>query len=104
MSSPSRVVLLTPEAQDDFEAIRLYTRQEWGEQQEAIYQAAILQALATLGENPALGRPRRDLVADLRVYPVRQHLVYYRVAEEAVLVVRILHGRMDARRALGEPS
>jgi len=100
MSSPNRVVLLTPDAQDDLEAIRLYTRQEWGEQQEAIYQAALLQAFATLGENPALGRPRRDLASDLHAYLVRQHVVYYRTAQDAVIVIRILHGRTDVRRVL----
>lgn len=51
MSSRNRPVFLTAEAQDDFEALRLYTRQEWGEEQEAIYKGAILQALTTLGEN-----------------------------------------------------
>jgi len=102
MSSHSRAVFLTPEAQDDFEAIRLYTRQEWGDQQEAIYKAAILQALTTLGENPALGRLRRDLADDLRAYLVRQHVIYYRATDDAVIIVRILHGRMDARRALGD--
>lgn len=56
MSSRNRPVFLTAEAQDDFEALRLYTRQEWGEEQEAIYKRAILQALTTLGENVALGR------------------------------------------------
>ncbi len=102
MSSHSHAVLLTPEAQDDFEAIRLYTRREWGDQQEIIYRDTILQALITLGENPALGRLRRDLAEDLRAYLVRQHIVYYRTTEDAVIVVRILHNRMDARRALNE--
>lgn len=102
MSSRNRPVFLTAEAQDDFEALRLYTRQEWGDEQEAAYKTAILQSLIVLGENAALGRQRRDLAIDLRAYLVRQHIIYYRLTEEALVVVRILHVRMDARRALGE--
>jgi len=102
MSSHSLPVLLTVEAQDDFEALRLYSQQEWGEEQEAIYSAAILQALGIIGENPAIGRPRREIANDLRAYVVRQHIIYYRTAESAVIVVRILHVRRDVRRGLGE--
>jgi len=57
MSSHSLPVLFTTEAQDDLEALRLYSRQEWGGEQEAIYTAALLRALGIIGENPAI-RPR----------------------------------------------
>lgn len=102
MSSHSLPVLFTAEAQDDFEALRLYSRQEWGEEQEAIYTAALLQALGTIGENPAIGRPRREIAGDLRSYVVRQHIIYYRTTEDALIVMRILHTRRDVRRGLGE--
>jgi plasmid stabilization system protein ParE len=100
MSSHSLPVLLTTEAQDDFEDIRLYTRQKWGERQEAIYGAALLQALTSIGDNPGLGRRHDESGKEFRSYVVRQHVIYYRVTEGAVTVLRILHGRANARRAL----
>jgi len=104
MSAHSLPVLLTAEAQDDFEALRLYGRQEWGAEQEARYTAALLGALGIIGENPAIGRLRGEIADDLRSYVIRQHVIYYRAAEDAAIVVRILHARRDVQRGLGEPS
>ncbi len=104
MSSHSLAIILSPEAQEDFEDIRVYTQREWGDQQETVYKAALLQALVTLSENPGLGRQRGDLGGELCSYVVRRHVIYYRLTEEALMVVRILHSRVDARRALGGVS
>ncbi|MFN8512949.1 MAG: type II toxin-antitoxin system RelE/ParE family toxin [Chloroflexia bacterium] len=43
-----------------------------------------------------------DLADDLARAFARQHVIYYRATDDAVIIVRILHGRMDARRALGD--
>lgn len=96
MSSRNRTLLLTAEAQDDFEDIRLYTRQEWGERQEGQYAEALLQAMSTIRDNPAIGRLRADLDDDIRAYAVRQHQLFYRLTATAIIVLRILHRRADA--------
>jgi plasmid stabilization system protein ParE len=35
-----------------------------------------------------------------RAYLVDQHLIIYRITHNAVIVLRVLHARADARRAL----
>lgn len=102
MSAPKLPVVLAPRARRDFDDILLYTLQHWGEEQEAAYAAALSRALALIGENPAIGRVRDDLRPGARTFPVEHHLIIYDVREGTVRVARILHGRMNARRALRE--
>ena len=73
---------------------------QWGDQQWETYEAALLRALVALSEHPFLGRARDDLRPGARSFPVEQHLILYEVFEDMVRVARIIHGRMDARRAL----
>jgi toxin ParE1/3/4 len=48
-----------------------------------------------LGEFPGMGRAREELARGLRSVVVEQYVVFYRVAPEAVQIVRILHGKRD---------
>ena len=66
------------------------------------YRGAINQAFATLSANPQIGRAQDEIAPGLRSFPVRQHVIYYRVGTGTLTIVRILHGRMDAARHLEE--
>src|SRR3954451_11278459 len=100
MSAPNLPLVFAPEARDDHEHIQSYTLREWGEQQWEDYEAALDQALTTIGDNPHIGRRRDDLRPGVRSYVVRQHVIYYRITESAIILLRIRHGRSDPRRAL----
>ena len=50
---------------------------------------------ALLGDNPYAGRRRNDLRAGYRSFPVREYLVFYRIAEPGVQILRIVDGRRD---------
>jgi toxin ParE1/3/4 len=104
MSSRSLPVDLSRRAQRDLRVILARTREEWGDEQEAIYAEALRRALLTLGDFPESGRSREELGPGYRSLVVEQHILFYQVEPRRVTVVRILHGRMDARRALrGRP-
>jgi len=47
-----------------------------------------------------MGKARPDL-GGCRFLPVAQHVIYYRVRDDAIEVVRVLHATMDAKRRLG---
>ena len=102
MSAPDRSlpVILTRAAREDYEDIRVYTVQAWDEDQWVTYRTALNRGLQTLGDHPNIGRARADLPPGYRSYPVEQHIIYYRVLPHMVRVMRILHRRMDASRAL----
>jgi len=57
---------------------------------------AIDERLGLIAENPMIGSPRDYLAPGLRVFPVSSYMIYYRLVEEDVEIVRILHGARDA--------
>src|SRR5687768_9765474 len=93
MSSPERPVVLSPEAEDDFATILSHSRQTWGAAQADVYEAAIDGVLESIGRFPELGRRREDAFPGARSQRVKQHVIFYRLEETAIRVVRILRVR-----------
>lgn len=100
MSAPERVIVLSPEAQTDYENIQAYTLRQWSEERWLDYEETLFRAFTLLRENPAIGSPRDDLRRGARIFPAGQHLIVYEVDTIIVRIARLLHQRMDARRAL----
>lgn len=44
-----------------------------------------------------MGATREPLAPGLRVLPFRDYVIYYQVADDALVIVRVLHGARDAR-------
>ena len=84
-------------AHRDLKSIARYSEREWGAVRKAQYIAAIQERLATLLHRPAIGATREDLGSGYRCVPVGRHVIFYRIASDGVLVVRVLHRRMDVR-------
>ncbi len=55
------------------------------------------EACAMLARNPYIGPHREDLAPDLRFYPVGNYLIFYIIAEDRVIITRVLHGARDYR-------
>ena len=45
-----------------------------------------------------MGAEREELLPDMRSFSVDSHVVFYRLQQSQVEVVRVLHGRQDPRR------
>ncbi len=45
-----------------------------------------------LAENPLLGQARPDIAEDFRYLPVGRYLMLYRVTDEGIELVRMVHG------------
>ena len=56
---------------------------------------AIEQTIELLGEFPRIGTLCPQLAPGLRRTGWREYLIYYRVGEDKVEIVRVLHGRRD---------
>jgi toxin ParE1/3/4 len=48
-----------------------------------------------LGENPRAGRHRDELRPSYRSFPTGAYLIFYRIAEPGVCVMRVVHGHRD---------
>lgn len=87
---------LTDDARRDFRSILRYTRGTWGERQRDTYARRLTAAMEKLTQFPQLGEARSDLPPGMQAFPVAQHVIYYRVDEQAITVIRLLHGKMNA--------
>jgi toxin ParE1/3/4 len=56
---------------------------------------AIVSRFPRLAAMPHLGREREELAARLRSFPVGNYVIFYRPMENAVEMVRVLHGARD---------
>lgn len=54
--------------------------------------------MSLLFANPAMGRERPELAANLRSFRVEGYLIYYYPAADGIEIARIAHGSMDASR------
>ena len=102
MSSPNYPLVVSDQAQADYEDILSVTLRTWGEQQYDRYAALLHDAFLALRDNPALGHRSRQLPAQYRLLHVGRHLIVYRFTAGTVYVVRILHDRMDVRQRIAE--
>lgn len=51
-----------------------------------------------LAGSNTIGRPRPELAAGCRSYPIRKFCIYYRPTPEGIEVIRLLHSGRDIRR------
>ena len=94
---------LTPQAQEDLKDIRRHTRQEWGEQQTKDYLEGLRSTFQMLLKMPNMGRSRADdLNEGIFSYPYASHMIYYKQAEDDLIIVAVLHERMVPSNHLEE--
>jgi toxin ParE1/3/4 len=96
---------LTEIARADLKSIRRYSSRTWGQDRTAQYIAALRDTMKRLVAGTAVSRSRDDVRPGLRMVASGRHCIFFEADESRVLVVRVLHDRMDYRRHLetGEP-
>ena len=93
-------LLFTPGARDDLSEIWDLTEERWNAAQAETYVLELHAAAERVAEDPARGRPADEVRTGYRRYGIGSHLLFYIVREDAVVIVRILHQRMDPTRHL----
>ena len=91
---------LTPAALRDLEGIWRYTAQQWGDSQAARYLDLLNDAFLAIAQSPRSAPGCEHIRAGYRRQLVEHHAVYFRLEAGTVIVVRVLHERMDAQRHL----
>jgi toxin ParE1/3/4 len=92
----------TRQTDEDLKEIYRYTRRTWSRSQAEQYVRGLEQRFQALADNPLLGMAREDLQPEgLRSFVHGSHVVFYQPQPYGVLIVRILHGRQDAKAHLG---
>lgn len=92
--------VLSPRAKADLDDIWEFTEATWNADQAEKYLRDIGQAFNTIAADPRRGQDAGDIRAGYRKYATGSHVIFYRVVDDRVDVVRILHARMDFGRHL----
>lgn len=91
---------LTPAALRDLEDIWQYTAEQWGVAQAEQYLDALNAAFQAIALHPEAASRCDPIRPGYRRQWAEQHAVYYQLRADVVVVVRVLHQRMDAPRHL----
>lgn len=95
------IVVLSPQAKADIDAIWDYTAQSWGSADQAErYVLRIRKAIEGLATLPECGSKVESVREGYLKYPVASHVIFYRLRSDRVVVIRILHRQMDFLRHL----
>ena len=89
-----RYILSIP-ADQDLEDIFDYTLSAFGMKQAVSYLAGLEGLFEQLIQNPELGRERKEIKPGLRSMVKDSHVVFYRIMNEHIKIVRVLHGSRD---------
>lgn len=99
MGGSARRYRLSPLAEADLEEIWLYTFSNWSAEQADSYHNAIVAAFEGLAAGTKAGRSV-DIREGYFKYAVGAHFVFYRHSDTGIVVVRVLHQKMDVSRHL----
>ena len=91
---------LTPKARRDIDDIWERSFERHGAAQAETYIRGVERAMQTIAEDPRRGRPCDEIRSGYRKFAVGSHMLFFRVADGAIVIVRILHQRMDFERHL----
>jgi toxin ParE1/3/4 len=92
--------ILSGKADTDIETIAEASLRQWGLARAEKYILEIHQTFRMLAEFPDLGRDVGHIRLGYRKIETASHSIFYRKAEDSVLIVRILHQSMDFARHL----
>lgn len=89
---------LTDDSIYDLENIFEYTVYEFNYDQAIKYLDSFDAILENLSANPNLGRLRNEIRNELRSITHSKHVIFYRIIENEIIILRILHGSRDLPR------
>lgn len=95
MSARRHRLVYAPNALVDLEEIQIYGLQAWGIDRADAYLQELLGTVDELLNYPEIGKQRDDVEPGIRARFSGRHVVYYRVSNDAITVLRILHERAN---------
>jgi len=87
-------------ARSDLIAMRQYGLDEFGREIADLYVDDIESVFRLLQDRPHAGQAQPDLGRNMRCFSKRRHRIFYRLEQDTVMIVRVVHHAMDAGRAL----
>ena len=90
----------TPKADEDIIGIYAYTLEQFGEEQAITYFRSLEGCFEFLCDHPRAARQREEFNPPVRIHHHIKHLILYRVEDEYLLIVRVIHQSRELSRYL----
>lgn len=94
--------VISKKAVSDLKEIWLYTIEKWSIEQADRYYNLIFDEINYICKNVTAGKSMEHVRKGYRASKVKSHLIFYRVLNDTVEVIRILHERMDIENRLSD--
>ena len=94
--------VISKKAVTDLEEIWLYTFENWSISQADRYYNLIFDEINFICKNSTAGKSMEHIRKGYRASKVKSHLIFYRVTNNTIEVIRILHERMDIENRLND--
>jgi len=82
--------ILSNKAVSDIEGIAIYTIHKWGVNQARKYKQGLESICTTLSKNPSIGKNYQNETLNIKQFPFKSHMIFYKIREQDVLIIRIL--------------
>lgn len=92
--------ILSKKANSDLDDIWYYTVRTWSAEQANRYYNLIFDEINYICTNPESGKPIGHIRKGYRMSKVKSHLIFYKVVNNTIEIIRILHERMDIKNRL----
>ncbi len=80
-----------------------YTYVVWSENQADKYYELLIETCQEISKTPDIGKNYDDIEKNIIGFRVGKHIIFYQgIKPGEILVVRILHERMDLKNRIGE--
>lgn len=89
------MVQFSEAAAKDIESIFKTSLSKFGLDQTERYFSKLKNCFALLDSNPYIGSDAADIKSGYYRFIHQRHVIFYRISTEGILVVRVLHKRMD---------
>ena len=92
--------VLSPQSQTDLDGIWDFTEQRWNAAQAESYIRELWNAIKFVAEDPRRGRKCDEIRPGYFKSRAGAHVIFYKLADGGIDVVRILHAGMDFQQHL----
>ena len=87
-------VVKSPLAENDLIDIWQYSYDKWGADKAAEYLMQLNAGMQGLTNNPQLGKSREHIRIGYRSIQINHHVIYYRLGDKFIDIIRVLHESM----------
>ncbi|OIP51188.1 MAG: plasmid stabilization protein [Flavobacteriaceae bacterium CG2_30_34_30] len=87
--------VLSELAEFDIDEIFDYGNYKFGKERAINYLIGLQSHFEALSLNPGIGRSRNEIKTGLLSFPCQSHIIFYRILDTHIRIIRVLHGSRD---------